>query len=110
MHLGSVYTNCYFLKNKETGELLIIDPADAPEKIEQQGHEMQGKPVAILLTHGHFDHIMAADAVRKKYRDFRFMPVQRKRRHFRILDQSDVQYHMNSYTLKPDVFCRSSGS
>ena len=32
--LGPVYTNCYFLKNKETGELIIIDPADCPEKIE----------------------------------------------------------------------------
>ena len=24
--VGSVYTNCYFLKNKENGELLIVDP------------------------------------------------------------------------------------
>lgn len=30
--LGPVYTNCYFIKNKETGEMLIIDPADAPKK------------------------------------------------------------------------------
>ena len=28
MVLGPVYTNCYFLKNKETGEALIVDPAD----------------------------------------------------------------------------------
>ena len=28
MVLGPVYTNCYFLKNKETGETLIVDPAD----------------------------------------------------------------------------------
>ena len=65
--LGSVYTNCYFLKNKTTGELLIIDPADAPERIVSKVNEMQATPVAILLTHGHFDHIMAVDAVRKKY-------------------------------------------
>ena len=31
--LGPVYTNCYLLKNKETGELIIVDPADCPEKI-----------------------------------------------------------------------------
>ena len=31
--LGPVYTNCYFLKNKTTGEMIVIDPADFPEKI-----------------------------------------------------------------------------
>ena len=65
--VGSVYTNCYFLKNKENGELLIVDPGDAADTIERKVSEMQGKPVGILLTHGHFDHIMAADEVRKKY-------------------------------------------
>ena len=34
--LGPVYTNCYLLKNKETGELIIVDPADCPEKIEMK--------------------------------------------------------------------------
>ena len=31
--LGQVFTNCYFLKNKETGELLIVDPGDYAEKV-----------------------------------------------------------------------------
>ena len=65
--LGQVFTNCYFLKNKKTGELLIVDPGDYAEKVFQKVALMQGKPVGILLTHGHFDHIMAADEVRKKY-------------------------------------------
>ena len=55
--LGSVFTNCYFLMNKETKEMIIVDPADSPELIEQKVLQMGGRPVAILLTHGHFDHI-----------------------------------------------------
>lgn len=66
--LGSVSTNCYFLKNKETKELLIVDPADAPERIFDKVLEMDAKPVGILLTHGHFDHILAANQVRERYR------------------------------------------
>ena len=69
--VGSVFTNCYFLKNKETGEMLIIDPGDNAEKIEQKILEMQGKPVAILLTHGHFDHIGALAGVKKEYPEIR---------------------------------------
>lgn len=65
--LGNVYTNCYFLKNKETGELLLVDPADEPEKIYKKVEEISGVPKGILLTHGHFDHIQAVEAVRKKY-------------------------------------------
>ena len=65
--LGSVSTNCYLLKNKETGELLIIDPADHAEVILSKIKEMQAHPAAILLTHGHYDHILAAEEVRKEF-------------------------------------------
>ena len=67
MVLGPVYTNCYFLKNKETGEALIVDPADSPNRIFQKVEDMGAKPVGILLTHGHFDHIMAVQAVKAEY-------------------------------------------
>lgn len=65
--IGSVGTNCYFLKNKETNEMVIIDPPDQAVRISQKVNEMGGKPVAILLTHGHFDHIMAAEELRETY-------------------------------------------
>ena len=54
--LGMVSTNVWFLKNNETGELLIIDPAAQTDRIEQKVQMMGGTPVAVLLTHGHFDH------------------------------------------------------
>lgn len=66
--VGPVYTNCYFLMNQETKELLIVDPGDMPEKITAMVEAMQAAPTAILLTHGHFDHILAADEIRKKYK------------------------------------------
>ena len=65
--LGPVMTNCYFLKNKETGELLIVDPADQPQTICEKIKEMQARPAGILLTHGHYDHILAVAAVKKEY-------------------------------------------
>lgn len=65
--LGMVGTNTWLIKNKENSEMLIIDPADESERIREKIEQMQGKPVAILLTHGHFDHILAADDLRDLY-------------------------------------------
>ncbi len=67
MVLGMVGTNVFLLMNEDTGEILIIDPADRADRIEQMMREMGGKPSAILLTHGHFDHIMALDDLRETY-------------------------------------------
>ena len=67
--VGSVFTNCYFLKNKETEEMLIVDPGDNADRIEQKVLEMQGRPVAILLTHGHYDHILAVPKLQERWKE-----------------------------------------
>ena len=67
MVLGMVGTNVFLLQNAATKEVIIIDPADRADRIEQQIGLMEGKPVAILLTHGHFDHIMATEELRGFY-------------------------------------------
>ena len=101
--VGSVSTNCYLLKNKETGEMLIIDPGDNAGKIEQKILEMQGKPMAILLTHGHFDHILAAEEIRKKYN----IPIYADQKEEKTLQDARINltaYQGNGYTLKADVY------
>ena len=101
--LGQVFTNCYFLKNKETGELLIVDPGDYAEKVFQKVSLMQGKPVGILLTHGHFDHILAAEEIKKKYN----IPIYACAKEEKTLQDPRINltaFHTSSYTLKADVY------
>jgi glyoxylase-like metal-dependent hydrolase (beta-lactamase superfamily II) len=64
--LGMVQTNCYIISNKETKEAIVFDPADKAERIEQylKANDLVCK--AILLTHGHFDHILAASELSEK--------------------------------------------
>ena len=62
-----IQTNCYFLYREDTKECLIIDPGYEADKIEAYVQKKQLHVAGILLTHGHFDHITAADEVRKKF-------------------------------------------
>lgn len=65
--MGPVATNCYLIINLDNNESIIVDPADSPESIYDMVVRSASKPQAILLTHGHFDHICAANEVREHY-------------------------------------------
>ncbi|MBE5996588.1 MAG: MBL fold metallo-hydrolase [Lachnospiraceae bacterium] len=65
--VGEIRTNCYLMQNQETGAALIVDPGDEAEKIAQIIEKDGGTPEAILLTHGHHDHVMAVGDLRKRW-------------------------------------------
>ena len=65
--LGAVSTNCYLVYNESTKKAVIVDPADNAQFILNKCNELGITPEAILLTHGHFDHIMAAEDVRRSF-------------------------------------------
>ena len=65
--VGIVATNCYLVWNKATGEGVLIDPGDEAERICSAIAEERVKLKAILLTHGHFDHILVAEELKEKY-------------------------------------------
>ncbi|MCI9137351.1 MAG: MBL fold metallo-hydrolase [Lachnospiraceae bacterium] len=65
--VGQVATNCYFAINEETKEMLIIDPGDSAEMLSEKIKTKGLKPQAVLLTHGHFDHAMAAEEMAEKF-------------------------------------------
>ena len=63
--VGIVRANCYLVWNDLA--CVLIDPGDDAERIETALQQL-GKPLkAILLTHGHFDHVGAVKALKERY-------------------------------------------
>ncbi|MDF2843183.1 MAG: hypothetical protein K0R00_1609 [Herbinix sp.] len=60
LELGALQTNCSVVSQTETKEAIVFDPADNADLIEQYLKSNDLVCKAILLTHGHFDHILAA--------------------------------------------------
>lgn len=63
--VGPLQCNCVVLGDETTREGVVIDPGDEPEKIDDilDHHRLNLK--FILHTHGHIDHILAADHLRR---------------------------------------------
>ena len=65
MTLGVCQTNCYFVYREGEKEVLLFDPADQGGQIFQSLREHGFQVKAILLTHGHFDHIWGSKELRE---------------------------------------------
>lgn len=63
--LGICQTNCYFVYQEGSTDVIFFDPADKGdyiyEKLQEKGLNVKG----ILLTHGHFDHIWGTNKLRE---------------------------------------------
>jgi len=64
--VGSIGTNCYVFGSDK--EVVIIDPGGDPEMIISTIEELGVTPVAILLTHEHFDHTTGVEGVLNRYK------------------------------------------
>ena len=58
---GPVGTNCYIVINEMTSECFAVDMADCPQEFVKHIKDAGLCVKALLLTHGHFDHIMGAE-------------------------------------------------
>ena len=65
--VGPLEANCYLVYDEETRECLIVDPGAEADKIFPIIAEEELKPIAIINTHGHIDHIGANRDMKDKY-------------------------------------------
>jgi hydroxyacylglutathione hydrolase len=63
--VGPLQCNCTILGDPASGEALVIDPGDEPERILQALRARRLTPVALLHTHAHFDHIGGSRRVKE---------------------------------------------
>ena len=63
--LGALQATCYLLSDEE-GATAVIDPGDEAGTILETVRAGELAVEAILLTHAHFDHILAADELRRE--------------------------------------------
>ena len=97
LDVGYLGTNCYAVSNN--GEAVLIDPGDGFLKIVRFLERENLTLKAVFLTHGHFDHIGAVNAIKEKYK----VPV--------YIHKNDCEMAKNpalnsSYDFGgPEIFC-----
>lgn len=100
--VSMVETNCYIVYNESTREAAVVDPGDEAEYLMEQIKELDVKPVGILLTHGHFDHVMAVEELKEEFH----VPVYAyEQENALLLDESlnmSKSYMRKSVTIKAE--------
>ncbi len=61
--LGSYQVNCYLVWDDTQKNCIVIDPGYEPERVLSEVAHLGLTVQAVLLTHGHFDHVGAVEAI-----------------------------------------------
>ncbi len=103
MVLGMVETNCYFVYDGDTKEGFLIDPAKNGlyDILTKNGITIK----AILLTHGHFDHIMGVHELAERS-GAKLYCLAEEDRLCRDADLNESSGIRRPYTVEPDVLLR----
>lgn len=65
--VGQLQENCYFLVGDNNRDTIIFDPGAEPDTLKNVIEENELNPIAIVLTHAHYDHIGALNEIRDAY-------------------------------------------
>ncbi len=107
--LGIVQTNTYIISNQQLKEAIVVDPADDANRILQylKANDLVCK--GILLTHGHFDHILAAEGLK----ELTEAPIYAHEAESRLLGDAKLNasdHIRKECSLKPDALLKDGES
>lgn len=103
--VGPLQENCYIVYNKEN-ECVIIDPGYESQRIIDTIEKEKLKPLYILLTHGHIDHIGAVKDLKDKYGIFVYIHNKDKDMLEKPNKNSASLYGMSVNGAKVDYFVK----
>lgn len=67
LQLGQIGTNCYIFRKEGGYQCGVVDPGDQGEQVARWLVEKGLEAEAVLLTHGHFDHILGIPGLREEW-------------------------------------------
>lgn len=105
MTIGYVQTNCYFVYDEDEKKAILFDPAIDGEGIYNALKKNDISVEAIMLTHGHFDHIMGANELR----DLASVKIYASEAEKDLLESAQLNVSTQvgrKYTVTPDVLLK----
>ncbi len=103
--LGILENNCYFVHREGETETIFIDPNSQGDKLFVRLREKGLEIKAILLTHGHFDHIMGANEMRN-ISEAKIYACEDEAELLSDPNMNTSARFGKSYTVKPDVLLK----
>lgn len=103
--LGNMGANAYLVRQEGKQEVFVVDPGAEYPKLERILKEKQLSLTAILLTHGHYDHIGAARQLREST-GAKIYAMKEEQKTLEDAEWNLSAFHGSGYVLEADVFLR----